>query len=661
MSIPEEFKNELLERVSLAEVIGGRLNWDSRKSQPAKGDYWACCPFHGEKTPSFHVDDRKGYYYCFGCHEKGNAISFLRNFHNLGYREAVESLAATVGMKVPAISRLAQEKADRASAIYAVCEQASQYFQQILRSDAGRGTRNYLAERGVLERTQQRFEIGFAPMAGGDLVAHLGRHGFTEQQMLDAGLVAKSERDNSLFCRFRNRLIFPIKNTRGRTIAFGGRAMGAETTAKYLNSPETEIFSKGSCLYNHGPARDACRGQEALLVVEGYMDVVSLQQAGIETCVAPLGTAVTESQLHHLWKMSPRPVLALDGDVAGMRAAERVARLALPLLKPGNSLNFCLMPEGSDPDDIVRQQGVDGIRTMVRKAEPLVEFLWRVESALRDLSTPESRAEFETALMRSVSTIKDSTVRRYYREHVRKRLGSGSTESGRGRGEARRTQRASNRHEALEPTSELRNSPLAKAESDPQMTRDLRERFVLGICLSLPEVVEDCLDALEGLELESDGNRSVLNSIIGHFEMGTAEPGGFRDAVASDVGETVVRGILNLERVKNAPIVKDVGLDPVARRENAKVALIEEIRKLETAKGASMELSSARNELADDEGGNPTARIAVAVSDRERAKKGIDNSESGEFVLAANGVRISNDELREFSAACDGQANEQVR
>ena len=661
MSIPEEFKNELLERVSLAEVIGGRLNWDSRKSQPAKGDYWTCCPFHGEKTPSFHVDDRKGFYYCFGCHEKGNAISFLRNFHNLGYREAVESLAATVGMKVPAISRLAQEKADRASAIYAVCEQALRYFQKVLRSDAGRRTRNYLAERGVLERTQQRFEIGFAPMAGGELVAHLGSHGFSEQQMLDAGLVAKSERDSSVYCRFRNRLIFPIKNVRGRTIAFGGRAMGAETTAKYLNSPETEIFSKGSCLYNHGPARDACRGQEALLVVEGYMDVVSLQQAGIETCVAPLGTAVTGSQLHQLWKMSPNPVFALDGDVAGMKAAERVARLALPLLKPGNSLNFCLTPEGSDPDDIVRQQGVEGIRAMVRKAEPLVDFLWRAESTARDLSTPESRAEFETALLRSVGTIRDSTVQRYYREHVRKRLGPGSSESRPGRGKSSGPARSRAKLQGSEPTAELRNSLLAKPEADQQMTRDIRERFVLGICLFLPEVVEECLDALEGLVLASEGNRNVLNSIISHVDMGAGEPGGFRDAVARDIGETTVRDILNLEPVKSAPIVRAAGLDPVARCESAKIALIEEIQKLETAEGASMELTSARSELADNEGGNPTARIAVAVSDRERAKRGIDNSESGEFVIAANGVRIRADELREFGAACDGQANKQVR
>ena len=455
MSIPDDFKNELLDRVSLAQVIGATLNWDQRKSQPAKGDYWACCPFHGEKTPSFHVDDRKGYYYCFGCHEKGNAISYLRKTRNMGFREAIEFLAGMVGMRVPEPTKRDREKADRVSTLQQVCEEASSFFQKSLRSDLGAPTRSYLAERGVSDRTQRRFRIGYAP-AGGELIAHLAERGISQQQMLDAGLVAKSERNDDLYCRFRDRLMFPISNTSGRTIAFGGRAMGSGVPAKYLNSPETDLFSKGSCLYNHGPARDACRGEDPLLVVEGYMDVVSLQQAGIESCVAPLGTAVTETQLRHIWRMAQKPVLALDGDVAGLRAAERTARLALPLLSPGRTLEFCIMPEGEDPDDVVRRLGKDGMLEMAGKAIPLAEFLWQRETRNRDLSRPENRAEFEESLMRSVRTIKNQTVKKYYLEHFESRLGTRTSKGGQG-GLVRESRSRRQRPEAIAPTPELRN------------------------------------------------------------------------------------------------------------------------------------------------------------------------------------------------------------
>ena len=552
MSIPDDFKTELLDRVSLAQVVGNTLNWDQRKSQPAKGDYWACCPFHGEKTPSFHVDDRKGYYYCFGCHEKGNAISYLRKTRNMGFREAIESLAGMVGMRVPEPTKQDREKADRVSTLQQVCEEASSFFQKSLRSDLGAPTRNYLAERGVSEQTQIRFRIGYAP-AGGELIAHLAERGISEQQMLDAGLVAKSERNDDLYCRFRNRLMFPISNTGGRTIAFGGRAMASGVPAKYLNSPETDLFSKGSCLYNHGPARDACRGKEPLLVVEGYMDVVSLHQAGIESCVAPLGTAVTEAQLRHIWRMAPKPVLALDGDVAGLRAAERTARLALPLLSPGKTLEFCIMPEGEDPDDVVRRQGKEGMLEMVGKAIPLAKFLWQRETRNRDLSRPESRAEFEESLLRSVNTIRDRTVRKYYLEHFESRLGGRTAKGGQvglvGDFRSRRQRKV-----AIAPTSELRNSRLVREDPDSKALRDWHETYVLGVCLSVPEVVAECLDKLENLELHCGDNQRILNSITGN-QRGSPRrlAAGFRDAVERDVGEELVRNILESKTRSRIP------------------------------------------------------------------------------------------------------------
>ena len=654
MSIPDDFKTELLERVSLAQVVGTTLNWDQRKSQPAKGDYWACCPFHGEKTPSFHVDDRKGYYYCFGCHEKGNAISYLRNTRNMGFREAIESLAEMVGMRVPEPTKRDRERADRVSTLQQVCEKASSFFQNSLQSDLGAPTRSYLAERGVSEQTQRRFRIGYAP-AGGELISYLTERGISQQQMLDAGLVAKSERNDDVYCRFRDRLMFPISNTGGRTIAFGGRAMGSGVPAKYLNSPETDLFSKGSCLYNHGPARDACRGKDPLLVVEGYMDVVSLQQAGIESCVAPLGTAVTETQLRHIWKIAPKPVLALDGDVAGLRAAERTARLALPLLSPGKTLEFCIMPEGEDPDDVVRRLGKEGMLEMVGKAVPLARFLWQRETNNRDLSRPENRAEFEESLLRSVRTIRDLTVRKYYLKHFESVLGGRTARGGQG-GPVGEVRSRRQRRMAIAPTPELRNSRLVREDPDSKALQNWHESFVLGVCLSIPGVVAECLEKLESLEMHCGDNQRVLYSITGNHQVAAEAGEVFRDAVERDVGEELVRSILELKHVANSPVVKGVRMDSGDRLESARAAIFEEIRKLETASGASEEISAARDNIAGDGDDNPTARVASAVTARELAKRGLDAGETGEFVTLANGVRVSADHLKEFEAACDGKA-----
>ena len=654
MSIPDDFKNELLDRVSLAQVVGSSLNWDQRKSQPAKGDYWACCPFHGEKTPSFHVDDRKGYYYCFGCHEKGNAISYLRKTRNMGFREAVESLAGLVGMRVPEPTRQDREKADRVSTLQHACEEASSFFQKSLRSELGARTRSYLAERGVSERTQRRFRIGYAP-AGGELMAHLTGCGISQQQMLDAGLVAKSERNDDLYCRFRDRLMFPISNTSGRTIAFGGRAMGSGVPAKYLNSPETDLFSKGSCLYTHGPARDASRGKDPLLVVEGYMDVVSLQQAGIESCVAPLGTAVTETQLRHIWRMAQKPVLALDGDAAGLRAAERTARLALPLLSPGRTLEFCIMPEGEDPDDVVRRQGKDGMLEMVGKAIPLAEFLWQSENRNRDRSRPENRAEIEDSLLRLVRTIRDRTVRKHYLKHFESRLGGGRTDEGTG-GRPARKSLSERRKEAIAPTPELLSSPLVKADLDSTALQNLRETFVLGVCLSFPEVVSECLETLEGLELHCGENQRILYSITGNSETAAEAGGRFRSAVERDVGEELIRGILESDHVAKSLILPEIRMDPDERLKSAKIAIDEEVPKLQTTRGAKEEISAARDTIAGNDEDNPTARVASAVSAREMANRGLGSRETGEFVTLANGVRVSADDLQEFDAACDGTA-----
>jgi DNA primase len=411
MSLPPGFLDELRNRLTLSDVVGRKVLWDRRKSNAAKGDFWAPCPFHQEKTPSFHVDDRKGFYYCFGCQAKGDAITFVKDIENVSFIEAVEKLARDAGIAMPEHGHdpQAAERKDRLTRLAEVMEQAAQIFGLAFRSAAGQAAREYAAQRGLTAATLKRFEIGFAPDARHHLTQIFQKKGLLDEAIA-VGLLIKPEDGGAPYDRFRGRLMFPIRDPRGRCIAFGGRALDPNAQAKYLNSPETELFQKGRILYNHGPGREAAgkavdnaggktSGTAAgLIVAEGYMDVVALVAAGFDQAVAPLGTAVTEDQLTLMWRMADEPVIALDGDEAGQRAAERLIDLALPKLLPGKSLRFCILPEGRDPDDLIRDEGPAAMRRALEAARPLVEMLWLRETGIEPLDTPERRAALDQRL-----------------------------------------------------------------------------------------------------------------------------------------------------------------------------------------------------------------------------------------------------------------------
>ncbi len=328
---------------------------------------WAPCPFHQEKSASFHVDDRKGFYYCFGCHAKGDAISFIRETENVGFMEAVEILAREAGMPVPKQDPRAQEKADKRTELADVMELAVRWFRLQLKTNAGTDARAYLDKRGLNDAALERWEIGFAPDTWQGLLDALKGKDIDDKLILGAGLAKPSSKGSKPYDTFRGRIMFPIRDARGRAIAFGGRAMDPNDNAKYLNSPETELFDKGRSLYNVKEARTAAGRGQPLLVAEGYMDVIALQQAGFEAAVAPLGTAITENQLAMLWRIDPEPVITLDGDTAGQRAALRLIDLALPLIEAGKSLRFAMMPEGQDPDDLLKSAGKGAFQKLIER------------------------------------------------------------------------------------------------------------------------------------------------------------------------------------------------------------------------------------------------------------------------------------------------------
>lgn len=432
MMFPPSFLDEIRERVPISQVVGMKVTWDRKKTQTGKGDYWGCCPFHGEKSPSFHCEDSKGRYYCFGCQASGDHFRFMTELDGITFPEAVERVADMAGVPMPARDAQAEAREKQKASLHDVMALAAQFFVDQLQTADGANARSYLRGRGLTAATQTAFRIGYSPNSRNALKSYLVGKGVDPRQIEACGLVVHGEDIPVSYDRFRDRVMFPIEDTRGRVIAFGGRALSADVPAKYLNSPETELFSKGRVLYNFARARKEMARGGTLIAVEGYMDVIALAQAGIGNAIAPLGTALTEEQLEMIWRSAPEPQLAFDGDKAGLKAAWRVADLALGGIKPGRSLRFVLLPEGKDPDDIVSQGGAEAFHALANAARPLADLLWMRETMGGVFDTPERRAALEVTLKGLTNRIADESVRYHYAQDMRERVKAffGSSQQG---------------------------------------------------------------------------------------------------------------------------------------------------------------------------------------------------------------------------------------
>jgi len=638
MSLPPGFLDELRNRLSLSQVVGRKVMWESRKSNQAKGDMWAPCPFHQEKTASFHVDDRKGYYYCFGCHAKGDAISFVRETENVSFMEAVEILAGEAGMQMPARDPRAKEKADRRSQLAEVMEQAVQYYRLMLNTAQAADARAYLERRGLGAEALARWEIGFAPPGWQGLWDHLRGKGVAEELILAAGLAKASQKGGKPYDTFRDRIMFPIRDARGRAIAFGGRAMDPTDNAKYLNSPQTELFDKGHNLYNHGPAREAAGKGQPLIVAEGYMDVIALSEAGFGATVAPLGTAVTEDQLRLLWRIHPEPVIALDGDTAGIRAAMRVIDLALPLLEAGQSLRFALMPEGQDPDDVIRAGGAPAMQKLLEAARPMVQLLWQRETEGKLFDSPERKAALDKDLRAAISKIKDPSIRGHYGEEI-KRLRWELF--GQSRRPAKGKWRPRNAGPVVQPST--KNSPLVAA--GPRFEEELREAVILATLIIHPRLLPEHEGTLERLEMSTEDHRRLLAAILRHHHIEDSE--GLRAALADTLGPGPLEKLFALRHVQIAPPVMRPHDD-----EAAALCLTEELDKLRAARGAESEIAEAMQDLAGlaDEG--LTWRLSQVAEARNRAGRS-DTEDKGNYDLAPNGARMAREERDAFARLLD--------
>lgn len=492
MAFSPQFLDELKNRTSLAEVVGKRVKLTKKGHE-----YSGLCPFHNEKTPSFTLNEDKGFYHCFGCQAHGSAFDFVMETEGLGFREAVEKLAFEAGMELPDETPEQRERDRKKQTLYDVTEAAAAYFEKMLTMPEGRGALDYLTSRGLTKATLRTFRIGFAPDTRGSLKTALLRQNITEEQMISAGLLIKPTEDRGRgmesYDRFRGRVMFPIADRRGRVIAFGGRIIG-QGEPKYLNSPETPLFHKGRELYNLNQAGPAARKADTILVTEGYMDVIALHQAGFPHAVAPLGTAVTEDQIRLMWKIVPEPVLCFDGDRAGQAAAGKTAARALPLLKPGIGIRFATLPEGEDPDSLIKNKGTGAMDQVLEAAIPLSESLWRMETGGKMPSTPEEKAALQQRLADHARAIQDATVRNHFSKAFKDRVDPDGNARNTG-GRPWQSGRSNNWRRGAGWTSNVQMETAAGPAAKVNITKR-REEILLATLINHPELYDEASERL---------------------------------------------------------------------------------------------------------------------------------------------------------------------
>ncbi|SIQ30065.1 DNA primase [Bosea sp. TND4EK4] len=524
MKFPPSILEEIKARLPVSAVVGKRV-----RLQKSGREWKGLSPFNAEKTPSFFVNDQKASFFDFSSGKNGDIFKFVMETEGLSFPEAVEKLAGEAGVTLPKISQEAQVQEERRKGLHEVVELAAQFFEAQLTGERGAAARRYLSTRGLDGEARTRFRLGYGPADRFALRDHLAAKGVPAELMMEAGLLVHGEEIAVPYDRFRDRIMFPIHDVRGRVIAFGGRAMSAEVSAKYLNSPETPLFHKGSLLFNHHNARKAAHDTGQVIVVEGYVDVIAMALSGFPQTVAPLGTALTEDQLGLLWRMADEPVICLDGDKAGRKAASRAIDLALPLLEPGKSLSFALLPDGQDPDDLARSGGKSAIAEVLAAARPLADMLWQREVEAGPLDTPERRAAFERRLKEPLGQIRDEATRRHYRREMDERLaqlfasaaparperGNGGFQRGKG------SFSGGGRGGSFRQVPPWLAGPLRASSALTQSRmiarvrgEDQREAFILLALASHPELILRCLDDIAELSLDGPAAERVRQALL---------------------------------------------------------------------------------------------------------------------------------------------------
>ena len=611
MAFSPQFLDELRTRTVLVDVVGKRVRL-TRKGHEHHG----LCPFHKEKTPSFTVNEDKGFYHCFGCGAHGSAIDFVMNIDGLSFPETVERLAGEAGMEVPVDSPQERERAKQRQTLYDVMEAATVFYEQKLRMPEGRAALDYLHGRGLNDAIIATFRLGFAPDGHNAILPALRRQEISDDQMIDGGLLIRpDDPSRQPYDRFRNRVMFPIEDRRGRVIAFGGRIMpgeGDEKGAKYLNSPETPLFHKGNILYNLHRAQAPARDAGSIIVTEGYMDVIGLYRGGFANAVAPLGTALTEDQIALLWKVTPEPVLCFDGDNAGQRAATRAVERALPLLLPGHALRFARLPAGEDPDSLIARDGSAAMAGLIERAEPLSEVLWRMEAGDRLPKSPEQRAAVQKALEDHTRRIADPTVRSHFLKEFKDRIwAAGARQGGYGGG------KKGGQKGSWTPTLRLDPAAASTAGFNPGA---LQERILLATLIGHPGLYDEVEERLGTVAFSAPGldilRQEVLKTLAGHAALDSE---GVRSHLIDNGFAEILGSIWDPRVFGHAFFAKpDVALDTAREGWEETYALYRNM-------DLRVEIQEERERLKENMSPENVDRLTLLTNQKNEAARGVDD------------------------------------
>lgn len=587
MTLSPQWLDELRSRTTLSTLIGRTV-----KVQKAGREFKACCPFHNEKTPSFTINDEKGFYHCFGCGAHGDAIRWMTEQRGLGFMDAVKELAAEAQMDVPAPDPRAAQRQEQRATLHDVMAAAQDWFVNQFNSIEGAQAREYLKNRGISNKTIREFGFGFAPNSRGKLKEALSSHGI--DLLIEGGLLIKVD-DKDPYDRFRGRLMIPIRDPRGRVIAFGGRILG-DGEPKYLNSPDTPLFDKGRTLYNLDKASPASRQTGRILVVEGYMDAIALAQAGFEDVVAPLGTALTEHQIERIWKMVEAPILCFDGDNAGQKAAMRGALRALPILRPAHSLNFISLPAGQDPDDLIRSEGPQAFAALVAKPQMLGDKIWQVEYDADPLTTPEAKAGLKKRIADHVRNIADPDIAQHYRQDFQERYQQAFFAKKDDR--SQQFQRFGKGHYG----GLFSNKPRNETKSVLVDGHDLRiARAIIGGLVRHPAQISKHFEELSTIKMADSQLQSLLSELIGvALSKETLDMQGLLTILEQTDCYNVAKGLLRADALNftfNRKLPEDT---PSETLERAHRDLAEAIKVVTARPGLEAALAEATRQVQDD-------------------------------------------------------------
>lgn len=601
MSFPPGFLDDIRNRVSLVGLVGRRVQLKQR----GRGDFWGLSPFTNEKTPSFHVREDKGDFHCFATGEHGDHFSWIMKIEGVSFPEAVERLAGEAGLEMPERTPEQRQRDEKRAGLSEVAGIAAAWYQKQLQGPVGREARAYLQQRGLQDMTIRAFGLGFAPEDGGAFASAMKEQGVAAELLMEAGLLRRSDRGGSPYAMFRNRILFPISDKRGRTIAFGGRFMGdakAIGVGKYINSPDTPLFDKSRVLYNRHQAQQPSYDGQPLVVVEGYLDVIALAEAGHAAAVAPLGTALTEGHLEDLWRLVDEPVMCLDGDEAGRRAALRAAERALPLLQPGKSLRFAFLPSGEDPDTLVRSQGLSAFSALIDAASPLDKVLWEKEWSQSPVDTPERKASLEKRLHGIAASIGNESVRKQYHRQFNNRLWEAFRRPSTKQGSAKAWQRNTR---GLAGMAVRDGTPTATLSTMRLVLPRRAQQIVLAILTNHPQLLPDYVETVDRITFDDDLDK--LRQALQNLALSDSELDA--EAVNHHFADSDIATVLAAVRDRRV-YAMDLSARPGSSVEKARQGL-DDILRIRSQEALKNELKSSAGGLSGDHEKNHRGIVAL--------------------------------------------------